>query len=122
MKYKTTKSAVLNGYVRVYRAGYCELCDLLEKCDAVAYTAGVYGWNADIYDLGLLANSFADVAICTGYRPFGRAIPEGLTAKYNKLAEGLNNKRMSAGEYKRALRKLQEEFLEELLAADKNNK
>lgn len=122
MKYKTTKKEVMNGYVRVYRAGYCELCYLLEKGDAVAYTAGIYGWNADIYDLGLLANSFADVAICTGYRPFGRAIPEGLAEKYNKLAEGLNATNMSAGEYKRALRKLQAKFLAALLAADQDNK
>lgn len=118
MKFETTKKAVMNGFVRVYRAGYCELCFLLEKGDAVAYTAGVYGWNADIFDLGALANSFADVALCTGYRPFGRAIPEGLAEKYNKLAEGLNAKNMSAGEHKRALRKLQAKFLAALMAAD----
>lgn len=32
-----------------------------------AYTAGVYGWNADIYE-------FDTFAIVTGYRPFGKDI------------------------------------------------
>ncbi len=28
------------------------------------YTRGIYGWNADIY-------TFGDIALSTGYRPFG---------------------------------------------------
>lgn len=118
MKYKTTKTAVMNGYARVYCARYCQLQHLLRYSEAVAYTAGIYGWNSDIFDLGALANSFADVAICTGYRPFGRSIPEGLAEKYNKLAESLNAQNMSAGEHKRALRKLHAKFLAALMAAD----
>ena len=119
MKYKTTKTAVLNGYARVYCAGYCQLQHLLGKSDAVAYTAGIYGWNADIYDLGLLANRFFDVAICTGYRPFGREIPAGLAAEFEKRAEAINGQAMSSSwEYSRAIRELQGEFLEALINAD----
>lgn len=120
MKYKTTKTAVMNGYVRVYRAGYAELQHLLEKADAVAYTAGVYGWNADIFDLGLLANSWNDVAICTGYRPFGRDIPAGLTFAFEKRAEALAERKISPFEYRRELRALQAEFLQAILDADDN--
>lgn len=111
----------MNGYARVYRAGYAELQHLLGKADAVAYTAGTYGWNADIYDLGLLANRFFDVAICTGYRPFGRDIPAGLAAEFEKRAEAINGQSMgSSWEYFRAIRELQGEFLEALINADDN--
>ena len=64
MKYKTTKRAVMDGYGFVISVGYADLQFLLYCKSPVAYTSGQYGWNADIYD-------FWNVAICTGYRPFG---------------------------------------------------
>lgn len=64
MKYRTTRRDVMNGYYKVFSVGYCDLQNLLSRDSAVAYTCGVYGWNADIYDFGTYA-------ICTGYRPFG---------------------------------------------------
>ena len=46
-----------------------------------AYTAGVYGWNADIYPIT------SGVAICTGYRPFGNVKPDRETvSRYEKRA------------------------------------
>ena len=41
--------------------GYCEMQSLLSCADPVEYTAGLYGWNFDVYRLGGLT-------ICTGYR------------------------------------------------------
>ena len=120
MKYRTTKKAVLNGYARVYRAGCAELQHLLGTYEAVAYTAGMYGWNADIYDLGALADSVYDVAICTGYRPFGREIPGNLAKEYNDKAEALCGEDYHAT--RRALRELRAEFLQAILDADKDNK
>lgn len=64
MKYKTTKPAVMNGYSFVISVGYADLQFLLHCKNPVAYTSGKLGWNADIYDFG-------NIAICTGYRPFG---------------------------------------------------
>lgn len=61
MKYKTTRKAIVNGSVNVKCAGYCDLQNLLRNHSAVAYTAGVYGWNFDVYDV-------YSVTICTGYR------------------------------------------------------
>ena len=61
MKYKTTRKAVVNGSVNVRCAGYCDLQNLLRNHSAVAYTAGVYGWNFDVYEV-------YGVTICTGYR------------------------------------------------------
>lgn len=51
------------------RVGYCDLWHTLKECAdrKDAYTAGVYGWNADIYE-------FDTFAIVTGYRPFGKDV------------------------------------------------
>lgn len=61
MKFKTTRNAIVNGAVNVKCAGYCDLQNLLQNHDPIAYTAGVYGWNFDVYDV-------YGVTICTGYR------------------------------------------------------
>lgn len=79
MKYKTTKKAVQNNYRNIIRLGAVELYYLLKFTESDAYTSGVYGWNADVYD-------FDDVAIVTGYRPFGNITPDyDIVEKYNKL-------------------------------------
>ena len=61
MKFRTTRKAIVNGAVNVKCAGYCDLYALLKNHDPIAYTAGVYGWNFDVYDV-------YGVTICTGYR------------------------------------------------------
>lgn len=44
------------------------------------YTAGKYGWNADIY-------SFDSTAIVVGYRPFGKPVSYDEMAYWEKEAE-----------------------------------
>lgn len=63
MKYKTTRRAVVDGTAANYLvcAGYCDLSHLLRGHEPQAYTAGIYGWNFDIYHVHGLT-------ICTGYR------------------------------------------------------
>ena len=61
MKFKTTRKAIVNGSANVKCAGYCDLQALLRNHSPIAYTAGVYGWNFDVYDV-------YGVTICTGYR------------------------------------------------------
>lgn len=61
MKFKTTRKAIVNGYVNVRYAGYCDLQALLYNHSPIAYTCGVNGWNFDVYDV-------YGVTICTGYR------------------------------------------------------
>lgn len=63
-KYRTTAKAIrdaMRAGTPTVALGYCELQSLLSCADPEAYTAGVYGWNFDIYRLGGLT-------ICTGYR------------------------------------------------------
>lgn len=79
MKFKTTKKAVLGSNTRVYKLGYCDLSNLLMYHEPIAYTSGVYGWNADIYQIG-------DTTIVTGYRPFGEQVDYTMVKKYKELA------------------------------------
>nr|DAH88540.1 MAG TPA: hypothetical protein [Caudoviricetes sp.] len=66
MAIKVTKKAVINefGLNRIVCIPYADLQRTLRDVSPVYYTAGVYGWNADIYIIDRYA-------ICTGYRPFG---------------------------------------------------
>ena len=82
MKFKTTKTAINSGYYYKICIGYCDLQYLLNYENPVAYTCGVYGWNADIYDLNDITGYNA--CIVTGYRPWGN-----IRADYirNKAAE-----------------------------------
>ena len=88
MKYKTTKKDIMQGYYNVIECSYCGMQTLLSNHAPEAYTAGVYGWNADIYNLG------DRVIVCTGYRPFGnyksREAYE-IIRKYETLALNANN-------------------------------
>lgn len=83
MKYRTTNKEVKAGHVAVLKIGYCDACDLLWAQEPAAYTAGVYGWNADIYELP------GSVAICTGYRPIGQNVDYDLLYKYNDEARAI---------------------------------
>ena len=65
MKTQITKKAIMNAYRNVIKVGYCDMQDALKWREPNFYTAGVYGWNADVYVIDY------DTVIVTGYRPFG---------------------------------------------------
>lgn len=113
MKFKTTRKAIMANYGTVIEVDYCELQNLLKYKSPVAYTAGVYGWNADIYEFG-------GVAIVTGYRPFGNIrLNREIMDKYEKEAENIyNNYRYD--DRIPALEELQKKFIEEVLKNGKN--
>ena len=84
MKFNTTKKEIMENYGSVISVGYCDLQYLLEAQKPIAYTCGVYGWNADIYEMPV---SWAGTAIVTGYRPFGNIKPDYATVrKYDEQA------------------------------------
>ena len=97
MKYKTTAKALRQGYYTIISAGYCDLQCLLSYESPVAYSAGVYGWNFDVY-------AFNGVAICTGYRRMPSQNDRGdykLAREYEAKAEGKTaaEKRLLITEY-----------------------
>ena len=114
MVYKTTKSEVyyFYGKNRVLSVPYCSIQTLLSKSSRNAYTCGVYGWNADVYNL-------ARCAIVTGYRPFGKSVSYELCKEYDKKAEKIlySDKRYKKYESKKnRLSVLLEEFCDKALA------
>ena len=80
MKFKTTAKAIRQEGGKVIACGYCEAWHLLAYEDAIAYTAGVYGWNFDVYH-------FEGVTICTGYRGMpGRWVDHNTIRDYEQAA------------------------------------
>lgn len=111
MKFKTTKKAIMANFSKIICVPYCELQFLLKYESPIAYTAGVYGWNADIYD-------FNGATIVTGYRPFGNICPDRqIIEKYEKEAGNICHN-YSYEEGHKALRELQKKFMEEVLKND----
>lgn len=106
MKYKTTAKAIRESACNPRSAGYCDLQNLLRCHEPNAYTAGVYGWNFDVYEVH-------GVTICTGYR--GMVGPRlDHIAKYEKKAENIwygdAGKDMTYDEKRDAVEKLLHEF------------
>lgn len=82
MKTNITKKAIMSAYRNVIKVGYCDLQDALKWREPNFYTAGVYGWNADVYVLD------HDTVIVTGYRPFGNIeLPRSVIDALNYCAE-----------------------------------
>jgi hypothetical protein len=81
MKFKTTQKNIKENYAAIISIGYCDAWYLLYFENPIAFTSGVYGWNADIYEKN-------NVAIVTGYRPFGNIhIDYDIIREYNKKAK-----------------------------------
>ena len=98
MKFKTTARQIKAGYSQILTVGYCDMAELLRYQEPTAYTAGVYGWNFDIY--------YVDgVAICTGYRGTPRGNIKDfceVVRKYEAKAREINGDWGIAYEKKRA--------------------
>lgn len=109
MKFKTTKKAVMNSYNKVVCVGYCSLQSLLRCESASAYTVRREGWGADIYDFG-------NVAIVTGYAPFGNIHPAHETnQRYEKRAREITDEIYNWQEKKALLDELIKEYLREAI-------
>lgn len=85
MLFKTTNKAIRNNYSKIIEISYCAAQNLLRGVNRIAYTSGVYGWNADLYEVN-------GVAIVTGYRPIGNIHPDyDLVREYDQKAEQVND-------------------------------
>lgn len=110
MKYKTTKKAVNYWYGKKICVGYADLQHLLRYEDANGYTCGVYGWNANIYEID------GNTAIITGYRPFGNIHPDyEIIRQYNKQAEEIQ-RTSDSNTAKEKTKELLQKFVDEVTA------
>lgn len=98
MKVKVTKKQVQENYKNIIRVGYCDLHYLLRFKEADYYTAGVCGWNADIYQVNF------NTCIVTGFRPFGNISNHELVEEVEEMAENiLKNRALSLEEQKKQI-------------------
>lgn len=109
MKVQTTQRQVMSYYFGVISVGYCDLQYLLSYEDAHFFTAGVYGWNADVFEVPNTSRS-----IVTGYRPFGN-VEAYKVREYDQKARHLiyedeDFRRLSFTEKQQKLRELIKEF------------
>lgn len=116
MSIRFTKKETMGSYVCI-ETGYCRIQNLLHYENRIGYTKGINGWNADIY---IFDNDKANVAIVTGYRPFGHFVPNyDLEKEYDTKAEKIiYGKDFSYDEKKEKVRELLYEFIEK--ATDAN--
>lgn len=88
-KTRTTRRDVLLEE-RVLCAPYCSIHYALRLAapnGPYAYTAGVYGWNADVYELH--TGHWTYMHIVTGPRPFGRTVDYDLLRELDDMCEQL---------------------------------
>lgn len=114
-KVKTTQKAIKEAYQNVIAVGYCNLQSLLDFFydKERYYTVRREGWGSDVYDFG-------NVAISTGYAPFGNVRPNyELTQKYEHKAQELRSISLLKTTYpekRKEAEKLIAEFIKEALA------
>ena len=76
----------MSTYPNVIKVGYCDMQDALKWREPIFYTAGVYGWNADVYVIDCYT------VIVTGYRPFGNVeLSREVIDTLNKCAESITH-------------------------------
>lgn len=111
MERKMLKKEVNSWYKNVIVAGYCDLWYLLQGLQRDGYTSGVYGWNADIYQINY------NTCIVTGYRPFGNVENWDLNREYNEKARKIyENRKIKKWETKKAkINKLLDEYISKIL-------
>ena len=87
-KLNVTRKWVYNNFDNVISVPYCDLQYLLKALSPSWYTAGVYGWNADVYIIDF------DTCIVTGYRPFGNINSNYVVNEaFNRAAYKIDDKR-----------------------------
>ena len=121
MKERTTRKDVNYFNDIVIQTGYCTLQNLLARRASVLYTAGVYGWNADVYRAYFDGKA---VAIVTGYRPFGSVRPSYQLCKFydDKAAEIIRENPGFFETQRDALDNLTRDFIGDALKEAENRK
>lgn len=70
MKVKVKEKELKENYNMIWSVGYCNIENIEKALDPQYYTAGVYGWNADHYEIIInKKNIYKRILISTGYRP-----------------------------------------------------
>lgn len=111
MKFKITRKETKETY-RAVSVPYCQLQHLLRYRNPIAYNAGTYGWNYDVYDFR--CDFSTNICICTGYRNYpGIPVTREIYCKYEEKAKEIIDS-TSYREVKEKLDDLIRAFLDEV--------
>ena len=80
------KNAIMNTFKNVWSVPYCGISTIEKIIERNGYTAGKYGWNANVYVID------CDNVIVTGPRAFGIPIPKDIYKTYEDTAKYINEK------------------------------
>lgn len=108
MKKQVSQKFIRENYKNIIGVGYCELWALLRCKEPKYYTSGVYGWNADIYQVD------NETVIVTGYRPFGNIKGYRLGVEVNQEATKVIRVNHDWNKIEEKLDKLIEKFVKEV--------
>lgn len=117
MSRQVTRKFIKEGFKNIIKVGYCDLQYLLQLLNCDYYTAGIYGWNADIYIID------SNTVIVTGYRPFGNIESNYyINKKYDKKAnEIMCQYQKKYEERKEELNELLQQYIKETLEVVTND-
>lgn len=105
MKIKTTRRFIKDhANLPIVSAGYCSLQTLLRYHSPTAYTAGIYGWNCDVYEL-------EGLTITTGYRGMVGPTAKGIE-EFEKRAQAWLKDHTTYDEAKDGIETLLNDFIE----------
>lgn len=105
MKFKTTVKEINNYYATVISLGYCDAQHLLSYRSPIAYNAGIYGWNFDLYVID-------GIAITTGYRNTTGYRPDyKLVKKYEDKVQDVQYNHYKDKDVKKETEKLLHKFI-----------
>lgn len=118
MKFKTTAKEIKSNYHYIINVGYCEAQYLLGHTSPTAYSAGIYGWNCDYYEI--MTENFKRVIICTGYRNLlskNTKTTYTMTKEYNDKAQQINNSSLSYEDKKNQTLALLQEYVNKCIVS-----
>lgn len=110
MKFQTSKKAIKQNFSTVISIGYCSAKYLLYFKSAFAYSAGIYGWACDYYEIS------NNTCISTGYSPVGDIDPDyELIRVYDNLAHNIIYSHLTMEQKREQVNTLLNEFIQKAL-------
>ena len=102
MKLRTTKKQIKDQAHKLYAVGYCSIQYLLRYESPFAYSAGVYGWSCDYYNVN-------GVILSTGYSSIGELVNYDLIKEYEIASKQTQDRKMVTVLLNQFVNKIQEE-------------
>lgn len=115
IKLKASEKELKNKAHYIISLGYCQAPSLLYFIEPFSYTAGVYGWNSDNYNI----DNYNGI-ISTGYRPLNDKninvkIKNDIINNYELKAEEIKNSNVSYEVKKESINNLLNLFINEVI-------